>query len=110
MSEKILFVDDEPAALDGYRRLLHKAFDVETAVGAPQALQTLAENGPYAVVISDMRMPDMDGADFLAMVREVSPDTVRIAITGYADIETAARAINAGNIFRFLNKPCDKET
>src|SRR5882672_1464869 len=53
MSEKILFVDDEPAALDGYRRLLHKAFTVETAVGAPQALQTIAENGPYAVVISD---------------------------------------------------------
>src|SRR6266567_4462996 len=110
MSEKILFVDDEPAALDGYRRLLHKAFAVETAVGAPQALQTIAEKGPYAVVISDMRMPEMDGADFLAMVREVSPDTVRIAITGYADIETASRAVNAGNIFRFLSKPCNKET
>ncbi len=109
MSEKILFVDDEPAALDGYRRLLHKMFTVETAVGAPQALQTLAENGPYAVVVSDMRMPEMDGADFLAMVREVSPDTVRIAITGYANIETATRAVNAGNIFRFLSKPCEKE-
>jgi len=52
----------------------------------------------------------MDGADFLAMVREVSPDTVRIAITGYADIDTASRAVNAGNIFRFLSKPCEKET
>jgi FixJ family two-component response regulator len=110
MSEKILFVDDEPAALDGYRRLLHKTFDVDTAVGAAEGLSKIAECGPYAAVVSDMRMPEMDGAAFLSMVREVAPDTVRMAITGYADIETAGRAINEGNIFRFLTKPCEKNT
>ncbi len=108
MTEKILFVDDEPAALDGYRRLLHRTFDVDTALGAAEALVKVAEAGPYAVVISDMRMPEMDGAAFLAMVRDVAPDTVRMAITGYADLETAGRAINEGNIFRFLTKPCEK--
>jgi CheY-like chemotaxis protein len=110
MSEKILFVDDEPAALDGYKRLLHRAFEVDTAVGAAEGLAKIAECGPYAAVVSDMRMPEMDGAAFLSMVREVAPDTVRMAITGYADLETAGRAINEGNIFRFLTKPCEKNT
>lgn len=110
MSEKILFVDDEPAALDGYRRLLHRTFEVETAVGAAEGLAKLAEAGPYAVVVSDMRMPEMDGAAFLSMVRDVAPNTVRMAITGYADLETAGRAINEGSIFRFLTKPCEKNT
>jgi DNA-binding NtrC family response regulator len=86
MSEKILFVDDEPAALDGYRRLLHKTFEIDTAVGAAEGLAKIAESGPYAAVVSDMRMPEMDGAAFLSMVREVAPDTVRMAITGYADL------------------------
>jgi FixJ family two-component response regulator len=108
-SEKILFVDDEPAALDGYRRLLHRAFEVDTAVGAAEGLAKIAESGPYAVVVSDMRMPEMDGAEFLAMVNNVAHDTVRMAITGYADIETAGRAVNEGSIFRFLTKPCQKE-
>jgi hypothetical protein len=62
------------------------------------------------VVVSDMRMPEMDGAAFLALVREVAPDSVRIAITGHADLETAGRAINEGSIFRFLTKPCEKDT
>jgi FixJ family two-component response regulator len=110
MSERILFVDDEAAALDGYRRLLHRSFDVDTAVGAAEGLAKIAESGPYAVVISDMRMPEMDGAAFLSMVREVAQDTVRMAITGYADLETAGRAINEGSIFRFLTKPCEKAT
>jgi CheY-like chemotaxis protein len=110
MSEKILFVDDEPAALDGYRRLLHKTFEIDTAVGAGEGLAKIAECGPYAVVISDMRMPGMDGAAFLAMVKNVAHETVRMAITGYADMETAGRAINEGSIFRFLTKPCQKDT
>lgn len=112
MSEKILFVDDEPAVLDGYRRLLHKDFAIDTAVGAPQALEKIsaAAIDPYVVVVSDMRMPEMDGAQFLARVRTIFPDTVRIALTGYADIQMAMDAVNEGSIFRFLTKPCDKET
>jgi CheY-like chemotaxis protein len=109
MSEKILFVDDEPAVLEGYKRLLGRERPIDTAVGGAAGLAAIAESGPYAVVISDMRMPQMDGAQFLARVRDVAPATVRLALTGYVDINTAMHAVNEGNIFRFLTKPCSKE-
>ncbi|MFY9530942.1 MAG: HD domain-containing phosphohydrolase [Candidatus Acidiferrales bacterium] len=82
---------------------------VETAVGGAEGLAALAENGPFAVVVSDMRMPGMDGIQFLKKAREVSPDTVRLMLTGNADIGTATEAVNEGNVFRFLNKPCPKD-
>ena len=75
MNDKILFVDDEPAVLDSYARLLHRDFHVETAVGGEQGLEAVKSKGPYAVVVSDMRMPSMDGAHFLAQVRAIAPDT-----------------------------------
>ncbi|PYX95051.1 MAG: hypothetical protein DMG71_10630, partial [Acidobacteria bacterium] len=110
MSEKILFVDDEPAVLEGYKRLLHKEFSIDTAVGGVEGLTAIAQRGPFAVVISDLRMPGMDGVQFLSKVRTASPDTVRMALTGYADIDSAINAVNEGSIFRFLTKPCPKET
>src|ERR1700678_1843840 len=109
MSGKILFVHDGPAVLDGYKRMLHREFQVDTAVGGEQALATIQEHGPYAVVISDMRMPEMNGAQFLARVRATTPDTVRMLLTGYTDLNAAMDAVNEGNIFRFLTKPCEKE-
>jgi DNA-binding NarL/FixJ family response regulator len=109
MAEKILFVDDEPAVLDGYRRLLGRDRSLETAVGGEMGLAAIAESGPFAVVVSDMRMPQMDGAKFLTHVREVAPDTVRMALTGQTDLDTAMAAINDGRIFRFMTKPCSRE-
>lgn len=109
MSEKILFVDDEPAVLDGYKRLLGRDIAIETAVGGTLGLAAIAESGPFAVVVSDMRMPQMDGAQFLTKVREVAPDTVRMALTGQTDIDTAMVAVNEGRIFRFMTKPISKE-
>lgn len=109
MTDKILFVDDEPSVLDGYKRTLHRDFDVDTAVGGEQGLALIHDQGSYAVVISDMRMPGMDGAQFLAQVRKKAPDTVRMLLTGYADLDAAMHAVNEGNIFRFLTKPCDKD-
>jgi response regulator RpfG family c-di-GMP phosphodiesterase len=111
MSDKILFVDDEPGVLEGYRRLLHKGFSVDTAVGAGDGLAAIAatREDPYAVIVSDMRMPEMDGVQFLSRVRTISADSARIALTGYADIQTASNAVNEGAIFRFLTKPCEKE-
>ena len=109
MREKILLVDDEPAVLQGLQRLLHGDFDTETAVEGKGALILLENNGPYAVVMSDMRMPHMDGAELLATIKLRAPDTVRIMLTGNADIQTAVHAVNQGNIFRFLTKPCEKE-
>ena len=110
MSEKILLVDDEIAILQGYQRLLHREFNTSIALGGACALAEIERSGPFAVVVSDMRMPDMDGAQLLAKVRISAPDTVRVMLTGNADMQTAVRAVNDGNIFRFLTKPCTKDT
>jgi len=109
MAEKILLVDDDCNILDGYRRSLSREFLMETAMGGQEALKLTAENGPYAVVVSDMRMPGMDGIQLLSKIKVQSPDTIRVMLTGNADMDTAINAINEGSIFRFLNKPCSKE-
>jgi FixJ family two-component response regulator len=109
MPAKILLVDDEAAVLAGYERTLHREFQVDTAVGGELGLQAILRAGPYAVVISDMRMPGMSGSQFLARARKSAPDTVRMLLTGYTDLGAAMEAVNEGNIFRFLTKPCAKE-
>ena len=110
MSEKILLVDDEPNVLQACERLLHKRFEMDAAVGGAAALNAIKTTGPYAVVLSDLRMPQMDGIELLTKVKNFAPDTVRIMLTGNADVKTALAAVNDGNIFRFLTKPCDKQT
>lgn len=110
MSDKVLFVDDEPILLQGYQRLLRKDFSVSSAVGGAAALLLIRQEGPFAVVVSDMRMPGMDGIEFLLKARKIAPDTVRIMLTGASDLESAIHAVNEGNIFRFLSKPANKDT
>ena len=109
MSERVLFVDDEPNILDGIRRQLRKKVDVDTANSGEEGLRKVSENEPYAVVISDMRMPQMNGSTFLAEVRKKSPDSVRMILSGQAELESTIDAVNDGHIFRFLTKPCSKE-
>lgn len=106
MSEKILFVDDEANLLSAVRRQLRKRYDLETAESGADGLEILKKNGPFAVVVADMRMPRMDGVEFLSRVKTQSPQTVRLMLTGNADMQTAIDAVNEGNIFRFLTKPC----
>lgn len=106
MSDKVLCVDDDANILAGYRRQLHKQFNLETAQSAAEGLKTLSERGPFAVVVSDLRMPGMDGIEFLGKVRSMWPNTVRVMLTGNADLDSAINAVNDGNIFRFLTKPC----
>jgi response regulator RpfG family c-di-GMP phosphodiesterase len=103
---RVLCVDDEPNILEGLRLNLDRVFDMHTAGSGAQALALLEREEPFAVVVSDMRMPEMDGAEFLGRVRERFRDTVRILLTGYADVGSAISAINNGQIFRFLTKPC----
>jgi response regulator RpfG family c-di-GMP phosphodiesterase len=110
MNDKILFVDDDSNILESYKRFFRRQFKIETAMGGQAGLQLLNTGEPFAVVVSDMRMPEMDGAKFLAQVREKSPDSVRMLLTGQADLNDAIAAVNEGHIFRFLTKPCQPET
>jgi len=106
MSDTILLVDDDANVLEGYKRQLRNDFTLETAVGAEEGLKLVAERGPFAVVVSDLQMPGMDGIRFLTQVREQSRESVRILLTGNTNLDSAIQAINQGQIFRFLTKPC----
>lgn len=109
MTDAILCVDDDANILEGYRRQLRKDFTLDTAVGPEEGLRAIAERGPFAVVVSDLRMPGMDGVQFLSKVRTQAPETVRMLLSGNADLDAAVEAINQGQIFRFLTKPCPPE-
>lgn len=106
---KILLVDDDYNILAAYKRHLFRKFDVVTAESGIIGLSLLKEQGPFAVVVSDFRMPEIDGIQFLSAVRKAAPDTVRVMLTGQADMKAAIDAINEGNLFRFLTKPCPIE-
>lgn len=103
---RILCVDDEPQVLAGLEAILGRRYEVRTATSGPHGLQQLTDEGPFTVVVSDFRMPGMDGAEFLAQVRQATPDTLRILLTGQASLDGAIAAVNSGNVFRFLTKPC----
>jgi response regulator RpfG family c-di-GMP phosphodiesterase len=105
MTEKILFVDDEPNILMAFRRQLRTQFDIEVATSGREALDLLSD-GLFSVIVSDLRMPVMDGIHFLTQAKAISPDSIRILLTGHADLSTAIDAINQGHIFRFQTKPC----
>ncbi len=107
---KILCVDDERGVLDGLALNLRRRYDVLTALSGNEGLEILGRDGNIAVVMSDMRMPGMDGATFLSRARQVLPNAVRILLTGQADMNSAIAAINEGQIFRFLTKPCPAPT
>jgi len=110
MMGKILFVDDEPRILDSIWRNLHRQFKISTATSGEEALKKLMKEGPYEVIVSDMRMPGMDGTRFLSEAHKLAPDTVRILLTGQADMNDAVAVVNQGQIFRFLTKPCSPPT
>ena len=109
IAERILFVDDEPAILAAYRRTLRSMPGIETAASGDEGLRLIASGGPFAVIVADMHMPGMDGIAFLARAKAASPDSVRIMLTGANDQSVAVSAINQGEIFRFLGKPCPAE-
>jgi response regulator RpfG family c-di-GMP phosphodiesterase len=109
ISQKILFVDDEMLLLEGIKRQLRKEFDITIAEGGEAGLATLANDGPFAVVVSDYNMPGMDGIAFLNAVYQRHPHTVLVMLTGRAELDIAVNALHSAHISRFLNKPCPKE-
>jgi ActR/RegA family two-component response regulator len=107
---KLLCVDDDANLLGAMKRQLSTAFDVHVAASGSAALAMLQPHGPFAVVVSDLRMPQMSGRHFLSAMRARAPDTTRIMLTGIADLDAAMAAVNDGQIFRFLCKPCTVDT
>ncbi|MEJ2157368.1 MAG: response regulator [Desulfobacteraceae bacterium] len=109
MNPKVLIVDDQPLVLGVVQEILSRGpYHVSSANSAEEALKMMDED-TMDVVISDERMPGMQGSEFLAIVRKRFPDTVRIILTGHASVETAIRAINEGEVYRLLTKPVSSQ-
>jgi CheY-like chemotaxis protein len=110
---RVLMVDDEPNILSGYRRTLRGKFIVMTANSGAEGLtmleRALATGQGFPVIVSDMKMPQMDGAEFLSQAKQLQPDAVQMLLSGQADLESTIAAVNNGNLFRFLTKPCATE-
>lgn len=106
VSGRVLFVDDEPNILQALERQLRGRFPVVTAGSGQEGLTALREKGPFAVVVSDMRMPGMDGPTFLSHVTSEFPDVVQMVLSGQSDFEATVQVVNEGKVFRFLTKPC----
>jgi CheY-like chemotaxis protein len=102
---RILIVDDEEAILETMTFTFEDLYEVSTTTDARHGLALFEEQGPFAVVITDQRMPNMTGVEFLAEVYARHPDTVRIILTGFADSEATIQAINAGHVYAYINKP-----
>ena len=107
MSHKVLFVDDEPRVTKGLKHaLFEEDYEILTATSGPEALEILRRE-PVDIVVSDEKMPGMSGTLLLSVIRRDYPDTVRIMLTGQASLDIAVQAINKGEIYRFLKKPCN---
>lgn len=113
MSRRILLVDDEQRLLDGVGRILRKRYEIRTANSGAEGLsvieESLAEGDPFAVVVSDMMMPGMSGAEFLAQAHPLVPDTVLMILSGQADLTSTIAAVNNSSLFRFLTKPIEPD-
>ena len=103
---KVLFVDDEQFVLDGIRRQLHNKYEVLTALGGQRGLEVITQHRPIPVIVADMRMPEMNGIEFLVQAGALDPKATLIMLTGNADRQTAIDAGAQGRVFQFLTKPC----
>lgn len=107
---KLLVVDDEPDNLDLLYRTFYREYKVLKATSGTAALEILAKEGDVAVIISDQRMPGMTGTEFLSLTATQYPDTIRIILTGYTDVEDLVEAINSGKVFKYVTKPWESES
>jgi len=106
MTHNVLLVDDDPLVLEGLKRALHKeTYEVLGATSADAALEILSSK-KVDVVVSDEMMPGMLGTEFLTVVCDKYPETIRIVLTGHPNLDSALRSINKGHVYRFLVKPC----
>ncbi len=110
MNNKILCVDDEESILKGFQLNLRKDFDLHIASNGREGVEVFEREKGFALVLSDMRMPEMDGATMLGKIKEIDHEVVTVLLTGHTDFESAISAVNEGNVFRMLSKPCPPET
>lgn len=106
MKPRILIIDDEKNIVEALKRLFRREYDVDTALSAEDGLLCLRENS-YHLIICDQRMPGLSGVQFFAQAKEIQPESIRILLTGYADIGSVIDAINRGEIYRYISKPWD---
>ena len=109
MKEKILLIDDELSLLQSVKRSLHKDYEIQTLQYPEQITEKIEQDGPFKVIISDMSMPEMTGDQVLSIVKEKNPLSIRILLTGNADVDSSIRAVNNGHIFKYLQKPCSTQ-
>jgi len=109
MSDRILYVDDDANILAACKRSLGRKLDITTSTSGAEAIELIRNEGPFAVLLSDMRMPEIDGLELIIKVGAMAPDMVCMMLTGNADQDTAVNAVNKGHIFRFLTKPCPQD-
>jgi FixJ family two-component response regulator len=107
MSNRVMLVDDDRLLLNSIVRNLGFDFDISVAENGPEAIDLLTTDSRYTVIVTDMRMPGMDGIQFIEAARPLAPEAVFVMLTGNHDLNCAIQAVNDGQVFRFLNKPCE---
>jgi ActR/RegA family two-component response regulator len=107
MPARVLFVDDDVALLKSIQRNICFDYDLSIAESGQQGLDLIRQNGPFSVIVTDMRMPIMDGIQFINEARKIAPDAIFLMLTGNQDVDTSIKAVNQGQVFRFLTKPCE---
>src|SRR5690554_3252481 len=104
----VLYVDDEPNNLVSFKATFRLKYDVDTAISGADAIEIIKKK-PIEIIITDQRMPEMTGVEFLERVIEINPEPMRILLTGYADMNAVVEAVNKGKIFHYLSKPWSEE-
>ena len=108
MADRVLFVDDDPALLRAICRSLDETYDIETAPSGTDALRLMDEQAPFACVVSDMKMPQMDGVELVTRIKQRWQDMACIILTGNQDDATISRASEIARVDRLLHKPCPR--
>ena len=109
LTSKILFVDDEESILQGFKLTVGRHYEISVASSGKAGLDIYDRDGPFAVVVSDFAMPEMNGAEFLGELRKRDSSVVTMLLTGEANFEEVSEVVSSGGIFRLLNKPCSSE-
>lgn len=110
MLSSVLFIDDDINLLNSFKRLMNNEFNVVTAQSPETGIQIMEQHGPFAIIVSDMKMPGLSGVEVLSCAHKINPNTVRVLLTGFAEHQCAIDAVNIGKVNKFLTKPCDLET